>query len=134
MHSSTDCLIDNRPSGCWYLGVDIKDDGRRDHIHQPEVKRWFVHENSTSFISVRMAFEYRQVDLLFIDGRHSVRQVLLDMRFAEKIRPGGVVLLHDINYHPGPRLVFDAVDPDLFDKSSVCPHADDFGLGLLRRK
>ena len=134
-HSSTNCLVDNKPKRCWYFGVDIADNGRREHIEDPYYRRVFIQEDSADRKRVRaMLPQLWRWDILFIDGRHSVAQVIADWSYAELLRSGGLVIMHDINYHPGPRLVFDAVDPDLFDKSSVCPHADDFGLGLLRRK
>lgn len=141
VHSSTDCLCENKPDGCWYYGVDLKDEGRRGHIHRPEDKRQvFIQADSIDHSQVFTRsrwLDYPHVgpcDLLFIDGLHSVGQVLADWRYAEWVRPGGLVIMHDVNYHPGPRLVFDAVDPAIFDKASVCPQADDFGLGILRRK
>ncbi len=135
-HSSTDCLIDNRPNGCWYYGVDCRDDGRRAHIDDRSDNRVFLHDDSSRIVFrwLENSHSDSDIDLIFIDGKHSVRQVLLDLRLAELLRPGGVVLMHDINYHPGPRLVFEAADPDVFEKTSLCPQRDDFGLGLLRRK
>lgn len=132
--SSTDCLCDNKPHECWYYGIDNKDDGRREHIHKPANRQAFIPADSEDLEFFRCGIADVLWDLFFIDGQHSVKQVLVDFSLAELVRPGGLVIMHDVNYHPGPRLVFDAVDPLVFDKASVCPQADDFGLGILRRK
>lgn len=134
-HSSTDCLCNHKPECCWYCGIDIRDDGRREHILR-KAKTIFLEEDSADIKRIRgmMLGVINNIDILFIDGLHSVAQVIADWSYAEYVRPGGLVIMHDVNYHPGPRLVFDAVDPDVFDKASVCPQADDFGLGILRRK
>jgi len=42
------------------------------------------------------------IDFLFIDGWHSVNQRLADWRYVERLSPGGVVVMHDTNVHPGP--------------------------------
>ncbi len=36
-----------------------------------------------------------EIDLLFIDGKHDVLAVLDDLRWADHVRPGGTVLVHD---------------------------------------
>ncbi len=35
------------------------------------------------------------LDLLFVDGKHDVRTVIDDLRFAAQVRPAGRVLVHD---------------------------------------
>ena len=35
------------------------------------------------------------VDLLYVDGKHDVGSLLDDLRWAEHLRPGGTVLVHD---------------------------------------
>lgn len=43
---------------------------------------------------------FEAIDLLFIDGDHSLEGCLYDFKtFAPKIKPGGFLLFHD--YHPG---------------------------------
>jgi hypothetical protein len=36
-----------------------------------------------------------EIDLLYIDGKHDVVAVLDDLRWADHVRPGGTVLVHD---------------------------------------
>lgn len=134
--SSTDCLCGNKPEDCWYVGVDVRDDGRREHIQNHGRRQAFVERDSTDIGYVRDALtklDILELDILFIDGLHSVKQVAIDWTYAELVRVGGAVILHDINYHAGPRLLFDAVDDRFFSKASVCDADDDFGLGILRR-
>jgi predicted O-methyltransferase YrrM len=55
----------------------------------------FIHANSTDFPSVIKRIPY-EVDLLLIDGDHSRAGVLNDLEYARQVRPGGIILLHDI--------------------------------------
>ena len=137
-HSSTDCILGAKPPGCRYVGVDIRDAGRRQHVETvgDEFCRFIQADSSDrEAIEREMPEDTRPLDLLFIDGRHSLNQCLRDWQYAEWVRPGGVVLLHDVNRHPGPPLLFEAVDEELFDKADLFPgdHAD-YGMALLRRR
>jgi predicted O-methyltransferase YrrM len=51
--------------------------------------------------TVRVAFGGDQIDMLFLDGDHSLAGVREDFaRYRPLVRPGGVVVFHDINDTP----------------------------------
>jgi predicted O-methyltransferase YrrM len=53
------------------------------------------------------------IDLLFIDGDHSMAGVTSDFRlYSNMVRPGGVVAFHDITGHADVREFFDALPND----------------------
>ena len=146
-HSSTDCILRNKPSDAWYFGVDIADEGRAAHIAEfNDPKAVFVRSDSSDIGTVCDQLLERSIprpDLIWIDGRHSVSQCLKDWRYAGWVTNAGVILLHDINYHPGPRVLFDAVDERFFEKIDLFPPLDpkadpafgaDYGMGLLVRR
>lgn len=67
-----------------------------------DVHQGFSHEIAADFDE--------PIDLLFVDGDHDYAAVRRDVRdWAPKIRPGGVLALHDVVHaqHDGPRRVVD---------------------------
>jgi hypothetical protein len=79
------------------------------------------------------------IDLLFIDGWHSVNQVLDDFKYIDLLSPNGVVVLHDVAVHPGPVELLKALDENVWE---ISKHTDkdifgmpnDFGIAVLKRK
>jgi cephalosporin hydroxylase len=56
----------------------------------------------TTWTSLHDLLGDRQADMLFIDGDHTYEGVCRDlMVYSPLVRPGGVVVLHDICRHPG---------------------------------
>lgn len=144
--SSSECLIRHKPHDSTYFGVDIRTTGRDDVdkaavVHDPARHCFFIQCDSSNRTHVqrRMAEQgVRRLDMLFIDGLHSINQVLRDWRYAELLNIGGLAILHDTNYHPGPSQVLKAVDPMYF--SETVHFADggmavgtDYGMAVLRR-
>ena len=74
------------------------------------------------------------IDLLFIDGWHSVNQCLADWRYTERLSPKGIVVMHDTNEHPGPFVVFEAIDETIFDKRKYCTEGADWGIATFIRR
>jgi hypothetical protein len=74
------------------------------------------------------------IDCLFIDGYHSVDQVINDWRYVERLSPDGVVAMHDTNVHPGPVTIYDAIDEKYFDKRKYGGGQRDWGISVFRRK
>ena len=76
-----------------------------------------------------------KVDFLFIDGWHSINQVLDDWKFTEFLADGGVVGFHDTNCHPGPMLFVDNLNPDKYDIEKCCTTwMVDYGISFVSRK
>lgn len=72
-------------------------------------------------------------DFIFIDGWHSVNQCMEDWKYVQFLRIGGIVGMHDTNGHPGPVLLFDAIDESKFEKQKYCVNGQDFGIAFARR-
>ncbi len=83
-----------------------------------------------------------KIDLLYIDGDHSVKGAFYDFnRYYNDVRPGGIIILHDI--YPqmcgcfGPRAILDSLkrnghigkNLDLIE----LPGKDGFGISVLRK-
>lgn len=131
--SFTRVIRDARPQGCKYVGVDMEP---REGIHNPEANCWFLQTNSHNQSEVRGYLQnlgIEQLDLLMIDGWHSVNTTVNDWEYADLVRVGGLVVMHDTNAHPGPVAVFDAVDERVFEKHRYCTAENDMGIATFRR-
>lgn len=125
-------LMAHKPEGCVYLGVDIDD---RSYLDQPGRRIHTLRSDSHDQAAVRgrlAELGVDRIDLLLIDGWHSVNACINDWRYADLLSPGGVVMLHDTNAHPGPVALYEAVDPALFDRVRHCTTGDN-GLAVMRR-
>jgi hypothetical protein len=134
---TTDIFFEEKAPSCIYLGVDIQN---KKHLDDPtkgihtieapsyerdailsELKRLWARSGRTG------------IDLLFIDGDHSVNTMINDWTFSEYVNEGGFVLVHDTNEHPGPTVVFDAISEELFAKERHCVYEQDWGIAVIRR-
>ena len=125
-------LMDERPTECHYLGVDIDD---KSYLDDPERLTYTIQCSSSEQYLVRdklRAMGVGILDLLFIDGWHSVNQCVNDWRYTDLLSEDGVVILHDTNSHPGCVALFDAVDEKQYDKQRFCLVAD-YGIAVFRK-
>lgn len=130
--SSTKFLLDNLREDGRYVGIDIED---RKFVESLDPRAKIILGDSqdveTNLEKINLQGNY--IDLLLIDGHHSVTYVSKEWDYAKYVRPnGGVIVLHDSNYHPGPWCLTRAVDPNIFDIHKLCP--EDYGITVLVRK
>lgn len=126
-------LIDNKKDEAKYLGVDINP------IPFTDVsKNQFGIQTDSADYEIIMSFaESKNIsnfDFIFIDGWHSVNQILKEWRFIEHLNPNGIVAIHDTNYHPGPKKLIENLNPDKFIIEKYCAGLDDYGIAFVRRK
>ena len=127
-------IMEGRPAGSFYLGVDLND---KRYLNNAEANTWTLQCNSHDQTVIRefiISKNITHLDLLFIDGWHSVNTCVNDWRYTDLIRPGGIVLLHDSNSHPGCAALFDAVDDTVYDKARYCTEDTDYGIAAFIRK
>jgi len=132
--SSTGILLGHKPAGCVYIGVDIED---KSHLSDPAARIYTLRMDSADRARVFARMDelgQEHIDFLFIDGWHSVHQCLADWQYVERLAPGGVVVMHDTNVHPGPVSVFEAINEDLFEKTRYCIEGPDWGIAVIRKR
>lgn len=117
-----------------YLGVDIED---RSHIKQHNPKANFIQTDSSNFYAIRqkmVSCEMGRLEVLLIDGWHSMNAVIKDWHYAKLVQKGGVVILHDTNHHPGPKVLLECIDPNIFKIDIYFrKNLDDNGMAILKR-
>lgn len=134
---TTDIFFEEKAPSCIYFGVDIED---KRHLDDPKrgihTLQTSSYERDAIVLVLKRLWERsgrKGIDLLFIDGDHSVNTMINDWRFAEHVNEGGFVLVHDTNEHPGPTVVFDAISEEMFAKERFCVYEQDWGVAVMRR-
>jgi dTDP-glucose pyrophosphorylase len=133
--SSTWCFLDNKNKDTFYFGIDLDDKSFLDS----EEENIYTLKTSSSNINEIMSFVkskgIEKFDFIFIDGWHSVNQVLDDWKFAEFLADGGIVGFHDTNHHPGPMLFIDNLNPDKYIIEKKCTtFITDYGISFVSKK
>jgi len=130
--SSTWVFLNNKPKDCVYLGVDIVD---KSFLNDPSKN---IHTLKTSSSNFKEVSDYlstlgcSSIDYLFIDGWHSVNQVIRDWEYSSLLSSLGVVGFHDTTRHPGPERFINNLNPDLWDTEICCN--EDNGIGFATPK
>jgi hypothetical protein len=129
--SSSYVFINNKRDETFYVGIDLEDKSFLDN----KDKRVFTFKNSSSNIKENIEklkeLGIEKIDFLFIDGFHSINQLLIDWEYTEILSEDGVVGFHDVNHHPGPQLFVGALDPWTWQVTKECP--DDWGIAFAKR-
>lgn len=126
-------IMDSRPQGSYYLGIDIED---KSYLDDPDNNTWTIRCSSDDRPAVMGKLQERGVeklDLIMIDGWHSVNMCVNDWHYTELLSDHGIVILHDTNSHPGCVALFDAVDENLWIKERFCTNSD-FGIATFKRR
>ena len=126
--SSTGVLLANKIRSALYIGVDMVD---KSYL-AVDGSIQLVKGDSADSRPVQGILVGRQLDLIVIDGYHSVKQVLADWQYVQWLSGAGTVVMHDVNVHPGPYLVFNAIDRKMFDCVKYGSWTGDWGIGIAR--
>ena len=124
-------LMDERPKGSFYLGVDLDD---KSYLDNPNENTWTLRTNSHNQEEIRSFIAnkgVKKLDLIFIDGWHSVNTCVNDWQYTDLLSENGMVILHDTNSHPGCVGLFEAVSDSLYHKVRYCTESD-FGIAVFK--
>lgn len=122
-----------KPADAIYVGVDIHD---KSYLDDANKNIWTVKANSHEQEKIRAFLKDKgidRLDILAIDGWHSVNTTINDWRYADLLSDHGVVIVHDTNHHPGDIALCNAVDENLFDIDRCCTSFDS-GITVFSRK
>lgn len=134
LRSMTHVFLKNKKNETIFLGIDIDD---KTFLNDPDKNIYTLRTDSVNQKLVRSKIKEignYKIDLLFIDGWHSINAVVNDWKYTDLLSDHGVVIMHDTNCHPGPMCVFDAVDENLFNKQKYFSEDADWGLAILEKK
>ena len=114
-----------------YIGVDM---GDRSSINNIEHNIHTIRANSSDIADNIAKFKElgcEQFDFIYIDGWHSINQVLTDWEYTKLLAPNGYVGFHDTNHHPGPKGFISAIDQTRWQVQQLAPQATDWGFTVV---
>lgn len=132
--SSSIVFIEKKDRDTAYIGVDIDDKSFLNDVAN-NVYTMRIDSSQIDLVMdrVELLTGRKEIDFLFIDGLHSINQVLLEWEYTRYLSAGGVVGFHDTNKHPGPSRFINALDKNKFDIRSYCIDNDN-GIAFVQHK
>lgn len=130
--SFTHAILSKKMDEVKYLGIDIDD---KTFLNNSAKNIFTIQANSFEQDKIRSYMKeigIKKISLLMIDGWHSINAVINDFHYADMLSEKGVIVFHDINFHPGPMCILDCIDESLFSIEKYCPN--DWGMAVAYRK
>ena len=123
---SSTSVIHSKMGNSLYLGVDLDD---KSYLESENIHTIRCDSSDYQMVSDKMSsIGMTSIDLLFIDGWHSINQVLRDWEYTKLLSHEGIVFFHDTTRHPGPKLFLENLNKDKWAVvENFCP--DDHGIG-----
>ena len=133
--SATNIFWKSKQASSFYFGLDAED---KTSLSNPSANIYILQKDLASLQDVKafaMSKDISQFDFIMFDQEYSVNEMLEAWRITEHLAPGGTIAVHDVHYHPGPKKLVEALDPDKFDVKITCTHKImDYGLAFIKRK
>jgi len=130
--SSCHVFLGNKKDETIYVGIDIDDKSFLNDAN----KNIFTIQNTSSDVENNIekikSFGVTELDFIFIDGWHSINQVLTDWEYTRLLSPNGIVAFHDISEHPGPYHFIRNLDTNVWNVDLRC--LNDWGIGFAWKK
>lgn len=123
----------NKKKDTVYVGLDIDD---RTFLDDSENNIFTIRNDSSDYENNVRKFKelgVEKFDFIFIDGWHSINQVLRDWEYTNLLADGGIVGFHDTSCHPGPHNFINSLDTTKWNvETNMCP--SDWGIGFASKK
>jgi predicted O-methyltransferase YrrM len=126
-------FLNNKKKDTIYIGIDTEDrsflNNQDNNIHTITADSSNYHDNVSRFKDLGV----EKFDFIFIDGWHSINQVLRDWEYTNLLADDGIVGFHDTSCHPGPHYFINALDQTTcVVQKNMCP--DDWGIGFAWKR
>jgi hypothetical protein len=126
-------FLKNKEKDTIYVGIDVND---RTFFEDKENNVHIIQNDSSNYQENIKVFEKLGIDkfdFIFIDGWHSINQVLRDWEYTNLLSDTGIVGFHDTACHPGPSNFIQALDKNKWTViENCCP--EDWGIGFAQKK
>ena len=130
-YSSTHTFLDNKNKDTIYLGIDTED---KSFLNNQDKNQYTIQTNSSNYdeiVSYLNTLGCDSIDYLFIDGWHSINQILQDWEFTNILSSHGIVGFHDVSYHPGPQRFIRSLNLSKWQIDMCCISNNDWGIGFI---
>jgi hypothetical protein len=129
--SSTNVFLNNKLSDTTYIGIDIQD---KSFLNNSQQKIFTIKNDSSNYIEnieKIKSFGVTELDFIFIDGWHSINQVMKDWEYTNILSNLGIIGFHDTNIHPGPITFLNALNNDNWIVEKFCTQKMDYGISFV---
>lgn len=126
--SFTHTLLKRKTKNGIYCGIDLDDKSYLNNINNNIYTIQTSSYEQTKIRDYLKKIGIKEIDVLFIDGDHSINTVVNDWKYTDLLSKNSVVILHDTNHHLGPTLLMDAIDQSKFAVYKYCQLDNDYGL------
>jgi len=117
-----------------YVGIDIKE---KSYLNDTTRNIFTIQNDSKNYVENMEKIKQlgvKQFDFIFIDGWHSINQVLAEWEYTNFLSEWGIVALHDTRGHPGPSYFIKALDTSKWNvEANVCNIGADYGIGFAQK-
>lgn len=131
--SFTHVFLKNKKPETIYVGIDLDD---KSFLNDQSKNIHTIRGTSSSVLkNMRTCYDLgiKEFDFIFIDGWHSVNQVLIDWEYTRWLSKDGIVGFHDTSMHPGPQRFVAALNHNKWNvEQNAC--YEDFGIGFAWKK
>jgi len=127
-------FAENKKEETVYIGLDIED---RSWLVEIGENINTIQGDSSDYEQmidiIKNKFDIEEFDFIFIDGLHSINQVLKDWEYTNLLSDKGIVGLHDTSHHIGPFLFVRNLDKKKWNViENACPQ--DYGIGFASKR
>jgi cephalosporin hydroxylase len=118
-----------------YIGIDINDKSNLNNLEKNIYTICSPSENIDFVFEQMKQIGINEIDILMIDGWHSINQVYIEWENYTKIlASNGIVVMHDTNAHPGPYFLVKSIDTKLYDVYKYLSDVVDWGISVAIKK
>lgn len=133
--SSTSIFLDNKRDTDIYLGIDIED---KSILNNPDKNIFTIKspsQNTESIFNYLKQIDINEIDILMIDGYHSINQVYFEWEnYTPLLSSNGIVIIHDTNSHPGPYFLVKSINTEQYDVYKYLSDVVDWGISVAIKK
>jgi hypothetical protein len=133
--TSTSIFLDNKRDTDIYIGIDIVD---KSELNDNEKNIFTIQDYSQNINSIFAKFKelnVTKIDILMIDGHHSINQVYFEWEnYTKLLANNGIVICHDTNAHPGPYFLIKSIDTNQYDVYKYLSDVVDWGISVAIKK
>lgn len=131
--TSTSIFLNNKRDNDIYIGIDIED---KTFLNNHNKNIYTIKERSENINNIKSYFKLigiKEIDILMIDGYHSIEQVYKEWDYTYFLSQNGIIIMHDTNIHPGPYFLLLSIDTNLYEINKYCSDIYDFGISVIKR-
>jgi hypothetical protein len=132
--SLTRIILESKSAATKYFGVSDVDVS---HINNG-VDAFAIQRDLTSYgdiVELASSEGVTSFDVIIFETQSSINQMLEFWTHTSLLAPGGLIVVHDVHYHPGPKTLIENLDPTKFTVDIRCTDKImDYGIAFITRK